>query len=173
MKKTLVILSFLLSVSLCSCMLASCGEKASEASSNAVSSAAQNDTGDQQLSAVYDKIVEESSLPEMYTMTDGYIESYFGLTSDVMEDKVFASAEDALLADTVAIVKVPEGVDTGVVEAAFKTVKEQKMIELESYNPDQYQRVKKASIKTIGQYVCYIVSDDNDAILNIIESSIA
>ena len=78
-----------------------------------------------------------------------------------------------MLADTIAIVKVPEGSDTAAVEAAFKTVKEQKMVELESYNPDQYQRVQKAAIKTFGQYVCYVISDDNDAILNIIESSIA
>ena len=63
--------------------------------------------------------------------------------------------------------------DISIVENAFKTVNDQKKLELESYNPEQYARVDKAAIKSFGQYVCYIVSDDNDAVLKIIESNIA
>ncbi|MBQ1440665.1 MAG: DUF4358 domain-containing protein [Clostridia bacterium] len=169
MKKAIAIISVLLSVSLCVGGLVSCGDDSSDATKDGVSSVAVN----VDLSAVYGKIIDGASFPDMYTMSDDYIESYYGLTSEFMEDKVFAVAEDALLADTVAIVKVPAGVDISIVENAFKTVNDQKKLELESYNPEQYARVDKAAIKSFGQYVCYIVSDDNDAVLKIIESNIA
>ena len=169
MKKTLIVISILLSLSLCMGSLASCGDnKSSDKTGTSSSVAAKVDLED-----VYAKITDKVSFPTMYTMTDDYIESYFGLTSDKMEDKLFASAEDALLADTIAIVKVAEGTSTKEIEKTFTRVNDQKKLELESYNPEQYARVDKAVIKTVGEYVCYIISDDNDAVINVIESNLA
>ena len=168
MKKALMALSLLLALTLCTGALASCGDEAENGSGTTSAASSQKSLQD-----VYDRITKKVSFPAMTVLNDDYIESYYGLTDEDMADKYFAAAEDALLADTIAIVKVADGVSSTEIEEVFQGVNEQKKLELESYNPEQYKRVEKAAIATVGDYVVYIVSDDNDAVIRIIESALA
>jgi|GEM_PF-1627471 len=183
MKKTYRIASALLAVLMAAGLFAGCSEKPAD------NTPAQPDTpavvepadpgvtdepvaGASQLEGVYTQIEALNVLPEMYMLGDAYVESYYGISADSIDDKVFAVADDSLLADTIIIVKVSANGDASAIEGTFKTINDQKKLELESYNPEQYDRVCDAVIKTSGSYVYYIVSDDNDAVAKIIEGAI-
>ncbi len=121
---------------------------------------------------IYADILALDILPEMYLLDDSYIDSYYGIDKAAVADSVFAVADDTMLADTVIIVKTSESGSTSDIEKSFSTINEQRLFEMESYNPEQYARADKAVIKTIGGYVCYIISDDNGAVCAAIEKSI-
>lgn len=135
-------------------------------------SVADDQTAASQLEGVYNKVLETGVFPEMFILGEAYIESYYGITADSISDSIFSVAMDSLLADTVIIVKVSENGDAAAIESTFKSINDQKKLELESYNPEQYARVNEAVIKTVGDYVYYIVTSDNAAVSQIIENNI-
>jgi len=121
---------------------------------------------------IYSDILALEILPEMYLLDDSYIDAYYGIDRTSVSDSVFAVADDTMLADTVIIVKISETGSASDIEQSFSTINEQRLFEMESYNPEQYARADKAVIKTIGGYVCYIISDDNGAVCTAIENNI-
>ncbi len=121
---------------------------------------------------MYSQISTLGVLPDMFMLDDAYISGYYGIAEDLIEDKVFMVADDPLKADTIIIVKALDESKSAEMVNAFNIVNNQRMFELESYNPEQYARVENAVIKSSGAYVYYIVSDDNDAVVKAIEEHI-
>lgn len=118
---------------------------------------------------MYSQIEALGVLPEMIDLDDAYISGYYGIAEDSISEKVFAVAEDALKADTVIIVKSVDESKAAEIKGLLTKINNQRMFELESYNPEQYSRVENAVINSSGCYVYYIVSDDNNAVVQIIE----
>lgn len=166
MKNTIRILAVLMAL-LCVGTLAGCAGKTEPADTPAVSAA-----DAPRLEDVYGQILDLKVLPEMYVLGDDYVQSYYGIPAEAISDRIFAVADDPMMADTLIIVHVSAAGDAAAIEEGFRTINMQRLQEMESYNPEQYQRAEKAVIKTSGSYVCYIISDDNDAIVKLIENSI-
>ncbi len=124
------------------------------------------------LDDVYAQINELDILPEMYIMDEAYIQGYYGIAPEAVADKVFAVADDALVADTVIIVRVTEEGDEEAICSGFQTINNQRLAEMESYNPEQYARASEAEIGVSGDYVWYIITDNNDSVIDIIENNI-
>lgn len=154
------------------CMLAACGSEADAPETDTPSAGIEDSDGIDEVAEVYDLISELDVLPEMYVLDDVYIENYYGIALDSIENRVFAVADDPLLVDTVIIVEVSENGSADDIVSAFKAVNEQKMIELESYNPAQYERAAEAAIAAEGGYVYYIITDANDTVIDTVRNGL-
>jgi len=160
---------FLVAAMMSVCMLAGCS-----GSEGDTQQPAGNETSAAALSIeeIYTRISELGVLPEMLMLDDAYISGYYGIDESAVLDKVLAVAEDSLKGDTVIIMKAVDGAAAEEMAACFNRVNNQRLAELESYNPEQYARVENAVIKCSGSYVYYLVTDDNAAAAQIIESNI-
>ncbi len=81
-------------------------------------------------------------------------------------------SEEATSAETVAIMKVKEEGDVESIKAALQVLVDEKRGEMEDYLPDQFEIVDKSEVKTKGNYVYLVISEQADAITKIIENGI-
>lgn len=163
MKKTLRMLAAML---MAFCLFAGCagGEQTADNGGQE-----QNQTiSARGLNEIYDDILNLGILPEMYILEDAYIEGYYGIAPEDISEKVFAIADDSLLADTVIMLRVSESGDAAAIAERFRTVNNQRLAEMESYNPTQYERASKAVIEVDGNCVYYIITDDNAAVTELL-----
>ncbi len=121
---------------------------------------------------VYSAMTALDILPEMYELDESYIDSFYGIDRAAVADSVFSVADDTMLADTAIIVKVSPQGNSGDITAAFENINRQLLFEMEAYNPEQYARAKDAVIGSKGDWVYYLISDDNDALCAAIDSCI-
>ena len=156
--------------------------KEEESSESAESNESEAESGDSKEAAkeeggvtpksVYEAIEKEVELPAMIEGDDDFISNYYGINPADLDGYVFASAEDATLADSIIIMnaKSEEAVDH--IVSALNTVIEQKSAEMENYLPEQYEIVAKSSVKTKGSCVYLVISNDADSIEAVIQAAI-
>ena len=58
------------------------------------------------------------------------------------------------------------------IKAALQVLVDEKRGEMEDYLPDQFEIVDKSEVKTKGNYVYLVISEQADAITKIIENGI-
>lgn len=151
MKKNFVLLLTTLVFGLC--LLTGCASEKTE------------DTAvDRTLQEIYTEMVNNVELPPMIQMEDDYITNYYGADLSTFEEYVFASAEDALLAENIILVKMKEGSSNEAVVKLLENIIKQKKSELENYLPDQFKIVEKSEVVTKGDYVILIISSQKDAL---------
>ena len=119
---------------------------------------------DRTLQEIYTEMVNNVELPPMIQMEDDYITNYYGADLSTFEEYVFASAEDALLAENIILVKMKEGNSNEAVVKLLENIIKQKKNELENYLPDQFKIVEKSEVVTNGDYVVLIISSQKDAL---------
>jgi len=172
----------LLAVLLAVCVLAACGSEP-EVPANDVPVQTQpsnvegavisdDSSAEDEVAKVYEMVANLNILPEMLMLGDDYTEAYYGISLDSVSNKVFAIAEDSLIVDTVIIVEVSANGNADDIVNAFRTINNQKLLELESYNPAQYERATNAVIEAAGSYVYYVITDDNAAVVSTIRSGL-
>lgn len=122
--------------------------------------------------AVYEAVSQAVELPSMMEGDDDFISNYYGIDPEVLDGYVFASAEDATLADSVIVMKVKSEDAVAGIEECLNTVLAQKAAEMEDYIPEQYEIVSRSSVKTQGLYVYLVISENADDIESVIESSL-
>ena len=122
--------------------------------------------------AVYGLIEEKVTLPSMMEGDDSFISNYYGINPADLDGYVFASAEDATLADTVIIMKAKSEDSVSNIVGSLNTIIEQKAAEMENYLPEQYDIVAKSSVKTEGSYVYLVISKDAGDIESVIQSAL-
>ena len=118
------------------------------------------------VSEIYASIESAGLLPEMVTLNDDYIQSYYAIDLSGAQEYVFSIAADAARADTVILMHV-KGDKKAVVDA-LTLILNQKLAEMENYIPEQYQIVKKSAVVENGDLVSLVISPDRDAIYDII-----
>ena len=148
-------------------LLVGCAEQPAQTDAPAVSQADAVSLGD-----VYAKVLETNVLPEMYILGDEYVHSYYGIAPEAASDYVFAVADDAMLADTLIIVRVSPNGDAAAIEEGFRRINQQRLQEMEAYNPEQYLRAENAVIGTTGDCVYYVISDDSSRVVGEILNNI-
>lgn len=119
---------------------------------------------------IYSKLT--SYLPSMVSFDDSYISNYYGIDASQLDGYVFAAAEDVTQADTVVILKAKDASSVSTLSSQLATVKQQKEAELQDYNPTAYQVATAGYVKTSGNYVYLIMSNNASAIDQVISANV-
>ena len=119
---------------------------------------------------IYSKLT--SYLPSMVSFDDSYISNYYGIDASQLDGYVFAAAEDVTQADTVVILKAKDVASVSTLSSQLATVKQQKEAELQDYNPTAYQVAAAGYVKTSGNYVYLIMSNNASAIDQVISANV-
>lgn len=119
---------------------------------------------------IYSKLT--SYLPSMVSFDDSYISNYYGIDASQLDGYVFAAAEDVTQADTVVILKAKDASSVSTLSSQLATVKQQKEAELQDYNPTAYQVAAAGFVKTSGNYVYLIMSNNASAIDQVISANV-
>ena len=119
---------------------------------------------------IYSKLT--SYLPSMVSFDDSYISNYYGIDASQLDGYVFAAAEDVTQADTVVILKAKDVASVSTLSSQLATVKQQKEAELQDYNPTAYQVAAAGFVKTAGNYVYLIMSNNASAIDQVISANV-
>ena len=119
---------------------------------------------------IYSKLT--SYLPSMVSFDDSYISNYYGIDASQLDGYVFAAAEDVTQADTVVILKAKDAASVSTLSSQLATVKQQKEAELQDYNPTAYQVAAAGYVKTSGNYVYLIMSNNASAIDQVISANV-
>lgn len=119
---------------------------------------------------IYSKVT--SYLPSMVSFDDSYISNYYGIDASQLDGYVFAAAEDVTQADTVVILKAKDATSVSTLSSQLATVKQQKEAELQDYNPTAYQVAAAGYVKTSGNYVYLIMSNNASAIDQVISANV-
>ena len=119
---------------------------------------------------IYSKLT--SYLPNMVSFDDSYISNYYGIDASQLDGYVFAAAEDVTQADTVVILKAKDAGSVSTLSSQLATVKQQKEAELQDYNPTAYQVAAAGFVKTAGNYVYLIMSNNASAIDQVISANV-
>lgn len=120
---------------------------------------------------IYSKVT--SYLPSMVSFDDSYISNYYGIDASQLDGYVFAAAEDVTQADTVVILKAKDASSVSTLSSQLATVKQQKEAELQDYNPTAYQVAAAGYVKTSGNYVYLIMSNNASAIDQVISANVS
>lgn len=121
---------------------------------------------------IYDLVSESVALISPVIMQDNFIENYYNIDPALLEEYVFSMSEEATSAETVVIMKLKDKADAGTISDALQLVIEEKSGEMENYLPGQYDIVKKSAVKTEGSYVYLVISEQADAIEQIIKAQL-
>lgn len=119
---------------------------------------------------IYSKVT--SYLPSMVSFDDSYISNYYGIDASQLDGYVFAAAEDVTQADTIVILKAKDAASVSTLSSQLATVKQQKEAELQDYNPTAYQVAAAGYVKTSGNYVYLIMSNNASAIDQVISANV-
>lgn len=121
---------------------------------------------------IYDLVTESVTLISPVIMQDNFIENYYNIDPALLEEYVFSMSEEATSAETVVIMKLKDKADAGTISDALQLVIEEKSGEMENYLPEQYDIVKKSAVKTDGSYVYLVISEQAEAIEQIIKAQL-
>ena len=121
---------------------------------------------------MYEQILKEAQLPEMVLGDDEYIMNYYGIDPETLDGYIFASADSAILADAVIILKAKEEGSVEKLAESLRNIKEWKEAEMENYAPDAFKVAKASSVKTEGKYVWLVMSEQSGKIEDIIRGGI-
>ena len=160
-KKTAVILSVVT-------LLTGCGAKTAPSAEPQASEVQETKT----VNEIYQEVTEQVSLESPVCMDDDFISNYYGIDVSTLEEYVFSMSEDATQAETVVLMKAKDGADTGEIVSALETVVDEKKNEMENYLPEQFEIVEKSEVKTRDRYVWLVISQQADAITDIIEKDL-
>lgn len=124
------------------------------------------------INEVYQEIEQTVTLKSPQCMDDDFISNYYGIDATLLEEYVFSMSEDAAQAETVIIMKVKNTDDlTGLTES-LQTVVDEKKNEMENYIPEQFAIVEQSKVQTKDNYIWLVISENADAITDIIESGL-
>ena len=105
-------------------------------------------------------------------MDDEFVSNYYGIDAASLEEYVFSMSEDAAQAETIIIMKVRNTDDIGRLTDDLQTVVDEKKNEMENYIPEQFAIVEKSKVQTKNNYVWLVISDNAEAITDIIEGGL-
>ena len=128
--------------------------------------------GGKSVEEIYQEITQGVELISPVRMGDDFITNYYGIAPEKLDGYVFAMSEDATSAETVAIMKVKDAGDVEAMVSASQVVVDEKRSEMQDYLPEQFEIVDKSSVKSKGNYVYLVISENADAILQIVEKGL-
>lgn len=121
---------------------------------------------------LYDEISSVVNFPDMVSVQSKSLSNRYGIEQNMYTDYVFMTAQEATLCDTVIIINTnsQESKDA-VIEKLELFINQSKETNVD-YNPDQYDIIKEASVKTSGSYVYLVFSSDSSLIEEMIKEKL-
>lgn len=110
------------------------------------------------LADLYTDLEYSVEFTPMFEVTDEYALNLFGIDTTTLDDSVLYISEDVMSPDTVIIIKSSDADKRAKIESLLKDYVDSKLIELEDYNPENYDIVKKCEVKTSKDYVYLIIT---------------
>ncbi len=121
---------------------------------------------------IYQEIGQTVTLQSPQCMDDDFISNYYGIDASMLEEYVFSMSEDAAQAETIIIMKLKNTDDLASLQDSLQTVVDEKKNEMENYIPEQFAIVEKSKVQTKENYIWLVISENADAITDIIESDL-
>lgn len=124
------------------------------------------------LSELYSQICSSVELVSPMELPQEYIENYYAIDLNKLEDYVFSIAEESTSAETIVIMKLKDASDSDSIVESIQLVVDEKKGEMENYLPEQYDLVARSTIQTKGSYVWLVISAHDKEINQIITDTI-
>lgn len=121
---------------------------------------------------VYQEIEKTVSLKSPQCMDEDFISNYYGIDAALLDEYIFSMSEDAAQAETIIIMKAKNADDLANLADSLQTVVNEKKNEMENYIPEQFAIVEQSTVQTKDNYVWLVISDNADAVTDIIESGL-
>lgn len=123
------------------------------------------------LQEVYGKILELPEMPEMISLSEKRIESYYGIDTASCPQAIVAICGDGLRVDEIWLIEAPSEKEAEhILDLASKRVG-QVCDETENYLPEQYAVAQQARTLRTGCYVALFLSPDAEAMDEILQES--
>ena len=108
---------------------------------------------------VFTKMTSKVALPcGMMQMDATALENEFGFTGETVEEFVYAKGEDVLLAETIILIKLKDGADTGKVKTKLETYAKEQTEIFNGYVPEQGKVAEKTVVAVKGNVVYLLMS---------------
>ncbi len=98
-----------------------------------------------------------------------YVAEAYALDINLLDEAIVKAPMISLAVDEIAIIKVKDAKDIDLVKESMENRKQVQMNAFENYVPGNYEIAKNAIIKTKGNYVYLIISNEAEQIEAIIE----
>lgn len=122
---------------------------------------------------IYEEIEKKVSFPDMMNLDAEFIENYYGIDTSKFSDFIFSEATISIQVDTVIMAEVGDPKDLEDMKSKIQFILDSKAAEMENYLVDKYNTVKKAEVKTKGNIIYLVISEQAADIEKIIEEHIA
>lgn len=116
---------------------------------------------------IYEEIAASVELQSPMTVPEAFVANY-GIDFSAIDDYIFAMSEMSTSVETVAIFKSGDAASRENITAALEMFADGKRAEMENYLPEQFDIVDRSSVKTSGDYVYLVISENAEAIEEII-----
>lgn len=116
---------------------------------------------------IYEEIAASVELQSPMTVPEAFVANY-GIDFSTIDDYIFVMSELSTSVETVAVFKSEDAAARESVSVALQTFADGKRAEMENYLPEQFDIVDRSSIKTSGDYVYLVISENAEAIEEII-----
>ena len=116
---------------------------------------------------IYEEIADDVTLQSPMIVPEDFVANY-GVDFSGIDDYIFVMSELSTSVETIAIFKSGDAASRENVTAALETFADGKRAEMENYLPEQFDIVDRSSIKTSGDYVYLVISENAEAIEEII-----
>lgn len=164
--------------------LCGCGDKGTESTSSAASTAESNVVSDAviesdseqtdgtSLSSVFAQISETVGLPSMNEFNEQLLQRYYGITPEMVSDYAGGMDNSGVGQDEILLVKASDESQVEALRNALQTRYDQKLNEQENYNPEEAEKIRNCEVRVSGLYVTLIISNDAAQITEIVDGSI-
>lgn len=122
--------------------------------------------------AIFAEIESEVGVTEYNVLNASYIENYYGIDMETLDEYYCIAPKNLSDVDTVLIFKVREGQSAETLKKAVEAVRTQKLDEMRDYMPQQYKVMEKSKVVVDGNYVYLVISEKAAEIESIIEKHI-
>lgn len=116
---------------------------------------------------IYEEVAGAVELQSPMIVPDNFVANY-GIDFSTVEDSVFAMSEMSTSVETIAIFKAGDEASRESITAALEMYADGKRAEMENYLPEQFDIVDQSSVKTSGEYVYLVISENAETIEEII-----
>ena len=116
---------------------------------------------------IYEEVAGAVELQSPMIVPDNFVANY-GIDFSTVEDSVFAMSEMSTSVETIAIFKAGDEASRESIIAALEMYADGKRAEMENYLPEQFDIVDQSSVKTSGEYVYLVISENAETIEEII-----
>lgn len=107
------------------------------------------------------KILESFPSDIMAEVTSDRIQAYYDLDTGILDGMSVYIDGSGGFADELAIFKVKNSGDTDAVKKAIEKRLEERKELFRDYNPDEFAKLENSTVTVKGNYVLFVVSDDN------------